>query len=76
MSDQLSFLTRYMLPNQIKEQVMIRLQKYRMIKKGDHFENQVYQVAREYYQVLTLKLGDKPYFYGSRYNNLIIVLQP
>ena len=63
-----SILARYTLPHKLKRRVRNRLANTK--KVADHngkMVPEVYISARECYQVLSDKLGDKDYFYGTRF---------
>ncbi|EGF81828.1 hypothetical protein BATDEDRAFT_23480 [Batrachochytrium dendrobatidis JAM81] len=63
--ENLSFFGRYSIPSQLKEKTKIRLQGYRMICIDGEMVPEIYVVARESYRALSIKLGDKKYFYGD-----------
>ena len=67
-----SFLSRYTLPQKLKNRVRNRLSNTQKVR--DHTGKlvpEVYVMARDCYQVLADKLGEKDFFYGTRYLELI-----
>lgn len=62
-----SFLNRYMLPQKMKDRVKQRLSHLKKTKVNGELVNEVYITARDCYRALADKLGDKKYFYGSKY---------
>lgn len=65
----LSFPWNYILPDQIQKRVKQRLS-YLKEKNDVDYINEVYLSAREIYQSLSVKLGEKPFFFGDEPSNL------
>ena len=67
-----SFLAKYSLSQKMKERVRNRLSNTRKhIDINGKLVPEIYIAARECYQALSDKLGDKEFFYGTRYQKLI-----
>lgn len=63
-----SFPARYYLPEQLQTKAQARLSHLKKKKDIDYL-NEVYLAARECYEALSVKLGDKKYFFGDEFES-------
>eukprot|EP00842_Homolaphlyctis_polyrhiza_P006129 jgi/Hompol1/6517/HPOL_005005-RA len=66
----LSFFGKFTVPTQLKEKAFARLSQYRDVSVEGGPLNEVYIRARDAYQALATKLGDKSYFFGDKPSTL------
>ncbi|KAI9202560.1 uncharacterized protein BJ171DRAFT_177122 [Polychytrium aggregatum] len=69
-SKALGFISRYYVPNQLREKARFRLKGTRTIESDGKEVPEVYLEARDIYKELAKMLGDKPFFFGDRPTSL------
>ncbi|TPX55054.1 hypothetical protein PhCBS80983_g05647 [Powellomyces hirtus] len=64
----------FRVPSQLQKKAEARLKRYRTVTYKGKETNEIYVLVREWYKALANKLGEQPYFFGSRPSSLDAVV--